>query len=82
MVSEVAMKREVTTISAVRHATHIPIPEVHAFKLKNELNVGAPFILMDCVKGNVGMDLSMEIPLLYRKGFLREMARIQVSQVT
>lgn len=80
--SEIAMKREAATISAVRRSTDIPIPKVHTFKLKRELDVGAPFFLMDCVKGNVGMDLSMEIPSLHKEAYLRELASIQVSQTT
>ncbi|KAF7947001.1 uncharacterized protein EAE97_004250 [Botrytis byssoidea] len=58
---EAAVKRqtscELNAISFVRQQSSIITPEVHAFKMSNDSIVRVPFILMDCLEGNVGMDV-------------------------
>ncbi|KAF4417969.1 protein kinase-like (PK-like) protein [Fusarium austroafricanum] len=51
------MSYEFNTISFLREKTSIPIPKIHAFEARPHCSVGAPFMLMDCLKGNVGMDI-------------------------
>ncbi|EHK45975.1 uncharacterized protein TrAtP1_013053 [Trichoderma atroviride] len=74
--------REFSTICLVRQSTHIPVPEVHAIEERSDCKVNAPFMLMDCLKGNVGMDLGMSVPPQYKKAFLRGLARIHVQLST
>ncbi|KAF5017914.1 hypothetical protein F66182_10130 [Fusarium sp. NRRL 66182] len=52
------MTYEFNTISFLRKKTSIPIPRIHAFEARPHCSVGAPFMLMDCLKGNVGMDIA------------------------
>ncbi|PCD21225.1 hypothetical protein FGRA07_11752 [Fusarium graminearum] len=52
------MTYEFNTISFLRENTSIPIPMIHAFEARPHCGVGAPFMLMDCLKGNVGMDIA------------------------
>lgn len=71
--------REFSTIHLLRQTTHIPIPEIHAIEERSDCKVKAPFMLMACLQGNVGMDLGMSVPLQYKKAFLRGLAKIHVS---
>jgi len=73
---------EYNTISLVRQKTSIPIPEVHAVEARRHCDVKAPFMLMDCLPGNVGMDLGMKVPLEYKQKFLRSLAEIHVQLAT
>ncbi|KAK1966174.1 hypothetical protein LY78DRAFT_703131 [Colletotrichum sublineola] len=73
---------EYSTISLVRQKTNIPIPEVHAIEARRDCEVKAPFMLMDCLPGNVGMDLGMTIPRPYKQTFLRRLAQIHVQLAT
>ncbi|TQN64165.1 hypothetical protein CSHISOI_11224 [Colletotrichum shisoi] len=76
---EAAGNCEFNTMSLVRQKTSIPIPEVHAIEARRDCDVKAPFMLMDCLPGNVGMDLGMKIPPLYKQNFLRRLAQIHAS---
>lgn len=71
--------REYSTICFLRQITRIPIPEIHAIEERSDCKMKAPFMLMDCLRGNVGMDLSMTVPPQYKKAFLRGLAKIHVS---
>ncbi|KAK2471831.1 hypothetical protein H9L39_16587 [Fusarium oxysporum f. sp. albedinis] len=77
------MTYEFNTMSFLREKTSIPIPRIHAFEARPHCRVGAPFMLMDCLEGNVGMDIGMEIPPESKQTFLKALARIhvQLSQV-
>ncbi|KAK0367855.1 hypothetical protein CLIM01_14789 [Colletotrichum limetticola] len=70
---------EYNTISLVRQKTSIPIPEVHAVEARRDCDVKAPFMLMDCLPGNVGMDLGMKIPPRYKQEFIRRLAQMHVQ---
>ncbi|GAB7354887.1 hypothetical protein MBLNU459_g5525t1 [Dothideomycetes sp. NU459] len=76
---EAMVQSEVSTISAVRQGTNIPLPNIHAFEARDDHGITAPFILMDCLKGNVAMNLSMDIPSQYKEAFFRAEAKIQVQ---
>jgi aminoglycoside phosphotransferase (APT) family kinase protein len=69
---------EFNTISLLRQKTSIPIPEIYAFEARFDCSVNAPFMLMDCLEGNVGMDLGMEIPPKSKQEFLRGLAKVHV----
>ncbi|KAK4225785.1 hypothetical protein QBC38DRAFT_537588 [Podospora fimiseda] len=49
---------------------------------RSDCSVKAPFMLMDCLKGNVGMDLGMEIPPEFKKSFLNDLAKAHVQLST
>lgn len=70
---------EYSTICFLRQRTRIPIPEIHAIEERSDCKMKAPFMLMDCLRGNVGMDLSMTVLPQYKKAFLRGLAKIHVS---
>ncbi|KAK6000368.1 hypothetical protein QM012_003614 [Aureobasidium pullulans] len=74
-----AVMSEVQTMIAIAQNTHVPVPKIYAFETRADCKVGAPFILMDCLEGNVGTDLSVEIPSEHKQGFFREMAKIQIG---
>lgn len=76
---ELREQSEYTTMSLVRKMTNIPIPEVHAVETSKHNSSGAPFMLMDCLPGNVGIDLSMEVPSAYNQKFIHDLAKIHVS---
>lgn len=72
---------EFHTISLLRQRTNLPIPEIYAYEGRSDCSVKAPFMLMDCLEGNVGMDLGMEIPPEYKQAFLSGLAKIHVSNI-
>lgn len=76
---ESSVLSEVQTMIAVAQNTNVPVPKIYAFEPRADCEVGAPFILMDCLEGNVGTDLNMEIPPEHKEGFMREVAKIHVS---
>ncbi|CAD6446872.1 50f95ff2-3d3f-49b6-ad12-429a0b3eace0 [Sclerotinia trifoliorum] len=76
---EKRMSCELNAISLVRQKSGLPTPEVHAFDITDESIVKAPFMLMDCLEGNVGMDLGMEVPQEYMQTFLNGMAKLHVE---
>ncbi|KAK0100468.1 hypothetical protein ONS95_008418 [Cadophora gregata] len=73
------MNCEINAISLVRQKTGIPVPQIHAFEVESGNSVKAPFMLMDCLEGNVGMDLGMKIPPEYKQAFLSSLAKIHVQ---
>jgi len=69
---------EFTTTSLVMSVTDIPVPFIHAVEPKIHYLVKASFMLMDCLEGNVGMDLGMEVPSDRKTSFFNKMAHIHV----
>src|SRR5690606_376807 len=66
---ETKTKCEFNTMSLLQERTSIPIPKVHAVEAHSQCDVKAAFMLMDCLEGNVGMDLGMKIPPEHKKAF-------------
>lgn len=73
-----AENTEYNAIRLVQKHTKIPVPQIHAFEDKPYPRVNAQFMLMDCLRGNVGMDLNMQIPSENKTSVFAEMAEIQV----
>ncbi|KJK63959.1 Phosphotransferase enzyme family protein [Aspergillus parasiticus SU-1] len=63
----------------IQRETNIPVPHVHVAKSNSSSPVGAPFMLVDCLRGNMGMDLSMAIPSEYKLGVFASTAEIQIE---
>jgi hypothetical protein len=76
-----SMERETSTIALVRQTTRVPVPEVYAFESDSNCSVKAPFMLMKCLDGNVGMDLGMEVPPEHQQDFFKSLAEIHVSKM-
>lgn len=70
---------EISTMTLVRLKTSIPVPQVYKFDSSSKCSVKAPFMLMECLDGNAGMDLAMEVPLEHQQHFWERLAKIQVS---
>lgn len=75
-----SMECEASTIALVRQNTRVPVPEVYAFESDSNCSVKAPFMLMECLDGNVGMDLGMEVPPGHQQDFFKGLAEIHVSK--
>lgn len=72
------MECEHNTIQLVQKESRIPVPQIHAVEFNPNCKVMAQFMLMDCLRGNVGMDLSMKVPPYHKKYVFSMMAQIQV----
>ena len=76
------LQREVDCIQLVKERTSVPVPTVFGYVASAKNEIGAPFMLMECLSGNVGVDLSgVEIPTQHKASFHREMARFQVRRL-
>ncbi|CZT13631.1 uncharacterized protein RCO7_10853 [Rhynchosporium graminicola] len=76
---KIAMGCEINASSLVQRKTSIPIPQIHAFEVSSDCSVKAPFMVMDCLEGNVGMDLDMKIPTEYKEDFFKNLAKVHVQ---
>jgi len=74
-----AMRSEICTLHAIAEHTDIVVPQVYASDTSADGEVGAPYLLMNRLEGNSGLDLGLEIPLQYEHDLFCEMARIHVS---
>jgi len=74
------MKSEASTIALVRKNTRVPVPEIYTLEGDCSCSVKAPFMLMECLDGNVGMDLGMKVPPEHQQEFFKGLAEIQVSK--
>ncbi|KAK2765420.1 hypothetical protein FQN54_008268 [Arachnomyces sp. PD_36] len=82
---EAVMRSEVDCLRLVKERTTVPVPAVFAFIPRQDSNIGANVMLMECLMGNVGVDLNFDfIPTEYKSSFYEEMARIQteISSIT
>ena len=72
------MECEYNTIQLVQHESRIPIPCIHAFESNPYSKVKAQFMLMDCLRGNVGIDLNIKVPSEYKMSVFTRLAEIHV----
>ncbi|KAI0472818.1 kinase-like domain-containing protein [Xylariaceae sp. FL0804] len=77
---------EINTMQLIKDRSTLPIPRVFAYEANTDNPVGVPFILMDFLPGNTGMDAAGGwevhkgcIPLLYRQNFYRAIAKHHVE---
>ncbi|KAL5360791.1 hypothetical protein BJX96DRAFT_184803 [Aspergillus floccosus] len=75
------MESEYRMICVVQRESKIPVPRVHIFEADHDSSVGAPFMLMDCLRGNAGIDLSMNLPSEHKLAVYSRMAETQVCTV-
>jgi aminoglycoside phosphotransferase (APT) family kinase protein len=80
--AEGVMDSEYRTMCIVEKESKIPVPHVHMFDADPNSHVGAQFMLMDCLQGNAGIDLSLNIPPERKLDVYTRMAEIQVCNYT
>jgi hypothetical protein len=81
LVTSGSMIAEYTTNYLVISTTKILIPKIYAVESDFHPLVKAPFMLMDCLEGNVGMDLGMQVPSQSKASFFDELAQIHVGNI-
>lgn len=72
------MGNEYSTIRLVLKESRISVPRIYSLEGNHNSRVNAPFMLMDCLEGNVGMDLSMGVPAEYKTPLFTSMAEVHV----
>ena len=78
--SAAVMQSEIDTMSFVREHTDIPVPHVFFYDISTTNPVGAPYMFMECIKGDSAMDMSAknEIPAPYQAKYTEAEASIVV----
>ena len=78
--ADLLMDREVACLMIVCERTSTPVPKVHGCVATTQTSVGAAVIFMECLKGNVALDICFDsIPPQLKPKFFSQMARAQVS---
>ena len=78
-VADLLLQREIDCIQLVRERTTVPVPKIFGYMSSSANDIGAPFMLMECLSGNVAMDLNFNfVPAPYKSSFYSDMARYQV----
>jgi len=74
------MQSEIDTMAYIRDMTDVPVPQVFFAETKVENPVGAPYMFMECIRGNSGMDMpgNFEVPQKYADKFLDAEAAMMV----
>lgn len=76
--SELAMLREADCLRLVAERTTIPVPKIFAVVSRNP-EYGPAFMLIECLPGNVGMDVNFDfIPEQFKASFFKQMANAHV----
>jgi hypothetical protein len=75
------MECEYNTMRLVQKESNILVPQVYAFEGDANCGIKAQFMLMDCLKGNVGMDLNMQVPPEHKKPVFAKLAEIHVCNI-
>ena len=76
--TESMMSNEYETMMFIRKKTSILVPDVHAVEPNSQCSVKAQVMLMDCLRGNAGIDLDMEIPSCHKDHVFAQIAKVQV----
>lgn len=76
------MQSEIDTMSYVREHTDIPVPQVYSYDTTATNPVGAPFMLMECFAGTLGIEMPdgfQAIPDQFKQKYSDAEAAILVS---
>jgi len=78
--SAAVMQSEIDTMAFVREYTDIPVPHVFFYNITPADPVGAPYMFMECIKGNSAMDMPAryEVPAQYQAKYRDAEASIVV----
>lgn len=74
-------QREVDCMLLVQERTSVPVPKVFGYASSVNNEIGAPFMLMECLPGNVAIEMegsSTDIPAQHKAAFYAAMAKFQV----
>ena len=76
------VQREVDCMRLVKERTTIPVPTVFGYNASARNEVGASFMLMECLSGNVITDLNddHQVPAEHKSSIYAEVAKFQVSR--
>lgn len=77
------VQREVDCLQLVKERSTVPVPTVFGYMASVRNEIGAPFMLMECLPGNTGADLNGDInhgiPSQHKSSFYAAMARFHVG---
>lgn len=75
------LQEEVDCMQLVKERTSIPVPTVFGYIANPQNDIGASFMLIECLIGNTAISLECEEPMTsqQRTAFYAEMARIQTE---
>ena len=77
------VKREVDCLQLVKERTTVPVPKVFGYLTGTQNEIGAPFMLIECLSGNTGVDLNGNdahgVPFEHKSSFYKDIARLQVG---
>ena len=78
------VQREVDCLQLVKERTTVPVPTIFGYITSTQNEIGAPFMLMECLSGNTAVDLNRNeahgIPFQHKSSFYEGMARLQVGR--
>ncbi|KAK8859544.1 protein kinase-like protein [Apiospora arundinis] len=82
----IKLQNEVSAMQLIKERSSLPVPKVFAYEVDENNPAGIPFILMEFIPGNTGMDAAGgyemhkgHIPTAYRGTFYRSVARCHVQ---
>lgn len=82
------LRSEVDVMQLIKDRSNVPIPQIFAYEVNEDNEIGVPFILMEFLSGNTAMDAAGgyethkgQIPLTHRPNFYRSVAECHVSQL-
>lgn len=77
------VQREVDCLQLVKERTTVPVPRVFGYVASTKNEIGAPFMLIECLRGNTGADLNGRdahgVPSKHKSSSYEEMGRLQVG---
>lgn len=80
------LRSEVDVMQLIRDRSNAPVARVFAYEVDGNNPIGVPFILMEFIPGNTGMDAAGgyevhkgQIPLSHRQHFYRSVAKCHAS---
>lgn len=80
------VQREVDCLRLVKDRSTLPVPMVFGYIASTQNEIGAPFMLMECLPGNIGPDLNGDtdhgVPSQHKSSFYTEMARLQTEMAS
>ena len=78
------MQSEVDTMCYIREMTVVPVPRVFFAETAVDNPVGAPYMFMECIRGDSGMDMPGEfkVPRKYGDKFLIAEAEMMVLDLS
>ncbi|KAL9053372.1 MAG: hypothetical protein Q9162_004813 [Coniocarpon cinnabarinum] len=78
--SDALVDREIACLRIVSERTAVPVPKVYGHIATGKAGIGAATIFMECLTGNVAMDICFDtIPTPFKSKFFQQMAYAQTQ---